>query len=362
MVIEMKKINSLQGLRAIAFLAIFISHARLKNFGALGAWGVSVFFVLSGFLMIYNYLPKQIITKSAICFSWSKIKKLYPLHIFMMLSVAIPLLMKVFSGEESLKKWTIDILLHAFLIQIWVPNSEYYATLNGPSWFLSACVFLYFCFPTILKRFRNQKNNNVYIAMVWFVLGQLAFSGIAFLFGNRESAVFTMQWITYYFPLARLMDFLIGCCLGYLFLNKEECEQNDFLKNSVQEIILLILIAISFLIYWKRYSILGQEYLRYTVLFTLTTIPLIWLVACGKGLFSKVIEKPFWVRIGNISAYTFLIHEVVIRYCTAIMNKLIDNPNEYIIATISLVMTFVAAKVWKELQQTVVRCKQKASM
>lgn len=44
-----------QGLRAVAFGAIFISHLGIGNFGALGAWGVSVFLVLSGFLMVNSY-------------------------------------------------------------------------------------------------------------------------------------------------------------------------------------------------------------------------------------------------------------------------------------------------------------------
>lgn len=75
-----KRIESLQGLRAIAFLAILISHSRVFNCGYLGAWGVSIFFVLSGFLMTYNYMPRQDFKyPSPLVFGWQKIKKLYPL-------------------------------------------------------------------------------------------------------------------------------------------------------------------------------------------------------------------------------------------------------------------------------------------
>lgn len=51
----MKKLDSLQAVRALAFLGIFLSHTGIKYFGTTGTWGVSVFFVLSGFLMVYNY-------------------------------------------------------------------------------------------------------------------------------------------------------------------------------------------------------------------------------------------------------------------------------------------------------------------
>lgn len=53
-----RRIDSIQSLRAIAFLAVFMSHSRLFGLGFLGAWGVSIFFVLSGFLMVYSYYPK----------------------------------------------------------------------------------------------------------------------------------------------------------------------------------------------------------------------------------------------------------------------------------------------------------------
>ena len=43
---------SLQGIRAIAFLGIFLYHCELIE---TGPWGVSIFLILSGFLMSYNY-------------------------------------------------------------------------------------------------------------------------------------------------------------------------------------------------------------------------------------------------------------------------------------------------------------------
>ena len=48
----MKRLDSLQGLRAFAFLGIFLGHCGI---GSAAGMSVCVFFVLSGFLMIYNY-------------------------------------------------------------------------------------------------------------------------------------------------------------------------------------------------------------------------------------------------------------------------------------------------------------------
>lgn len=55
----MGKLDSLQGLRFLGFFLIFLNHAgwllwKTKYFD-FGARGVEIFFVLSGFLVAYNY-------------------------------------------------------------------------------------------------------------------------------------------------------------------------------------------------------------------------------------------------------------------------------------------------------------------
>ena len=54
---EKQKLISLQGVRGIAFLGVFLYHASIIE---TGPWGVSVFVILSGFLMTYNYYDKKI--------------------------------------------------------------------------------------------------------------------------------------------------------------------------------------------------------------------------------------------------------------------------------------------------------------
>lgn len=51
-----EKIPSLQGVRAIAFLSIFLYYITVE--GRWGPYGVSIFLVLSGFLMSYHYGSK----------------------------------------------------------------------------------------------------------------------------------------------------------------------------------------------------------------------------------------------------------------------------------------------------------------
>ena len=83
-----KRLDSLQTVRAIGFLSIFTSHAGLSM---LGPFGVSVFFVLSGFVFYYNYCDRQIqcTPLKNFSFTFKHIKRLYPLNILMLIA-AIP--------------------------------------------------------------------------------------------------------------------------------------------------------------------------------------------------------------------------------------------------------------------------------
>ena len=69
-----KVLLQFQGLRAIAFLAIFISHSKWSEVISFGYWGVSIFFHLLGFLMMYNYYQHEDSLKIGLKFPFNKIK------------------------------------------------------------------------------------------------------------------------------------------------------------------------------------------------------------------------------------------------------------------------------------------------
>lgn len=73
-------IKSLQGLRAIAMISIFLFHAGLLPNGI---FPVTLFFLLSGFFMYYkhNNISEELSIINSIKFGVNKIKKLYPMHI-----------------------------------------------------------------------------------------------------------------------------------------------------------------------------------------------------------------------------------------------------------------------------------------
>ena len=79
--------NNLQGLRFFAFLLIFLNHSYwylgISKVFDYGARGVEIFFVLSGYLVAYNYCDKEIgnTFNDSVHYVYKKLKKFYVLHI-----------------------------------------------------------------------------------------------------------------------------------------------------------------------------------------------------------------------------------------------------------------------------------------
>lgn len=339
------KMAQFQGLRTAAFLAIFISHANIGPFGAMGAWGVSVFFCVSGFLMAYNYLPREEKPEFGLGFVWNKIKKLYPLHIATMLGMV---LYYVLVFHTPAKELLISAVLHTALIQIWVPLAKYYVTLNGVAWYLCACAFCYLCFPLVLKILHRCSSRKVvvfWICGLFLVVLLIAIVSMRFGSANKNE-LFSMQWITYYFPPSRFVEFVIGCCLGYLFSTRNVVTLSTA-RSSLFEVTAWVGAMLATVVCASKRSVLGTEYIRYTLLFLPSTIAIVWLTAENGGAVSLLLQNKILVWVGNLSPYAFLIHPLAIKFCHLLAPKL----SRYILAILALILTVTASYVWMRLEQ-----------
>lgn len=121
---DKKLISSLQGLRAVAFLCVVISHCGAPW---LGPWAISVFVALSGFLMVCNYYDRPRTApglQSAIAFSFKKIRRLYPLHLIMM-AAALLFVLKGLLAQPSARgvlSCAAQLAVSIFLLQTWIPS------------------------------------------------------------------------------------------------------------------------------------------------------------------------------------------------------------------------------------------------
>jgi peptidoglycan/LPS O-acetylase OafA/YrhL len=115
-----------------------------------GYMAVGVFFVLSGFVLSYNYrLDESWLPSQVKRFGIARFARIYPAYcIGLVLSSPwmIGVLLKQHS-QAAMAKESVKAVLAAGLVQAWVPVAA--EVWNGPGWSLSVEAFFYFCFPVL---------------------------------------------------------------------------------------------------------------------------------------------------------------------------------------------------------------------
>lgn len=309
-----KPIQSLQGLRLAAFLCIFVNHS-LGGVG-FGALGVSLFFVLSGFVMSFSYLERG---KELPCsflrnlsFSFKKIRYLYLLHILILFCGLF--LSVIRSGFSPDKEHFFCYAANLLLLQAWIPKARYYFSLNGVAWYLSTAVFTYFLFPWVLRSLRKGPSpSRIRVNLASLLLLEASVCLAACLWGNPDDrGLFSQHWITYIFPVARSIDFLFGTQLGYLFRQYRERfgvrgSEAISLRISCLECLSAGLLVCGAALFFKI-----PGYLHYTAVFLLPASVLICSLSTEKGILSRLLRLPVLQFLGGLTGYAFLIHLQVI--------------------------------------------------
>lgn len=310
---DKKLISSLQGLRAVAFLSVVLSHCGAPW---LGPWAITVFVALSGFLMTCNYYDRPRTApglRSAIAFSLKKIRKLYPLHLIMM-AAALLFVLKGLLAQPSARgvlSCAAQLVVSIFLLQTWIPSSRFWFCLNGVAWYLSVQAFLYAIFPPLLVVLKKADARRLRcIAVVIFCVQCLA-SFVFWKVGLSGKAAF---YLTYLCPVFRAGDFTISCCMGCLYHSRKQESGLPGGAFSLLELAAVLLAGGCLFIAAKQVGVLGAVAFRYNVLFTPSAVLLVWLLAVGKGIISRLLSAKPFLWLAGLSPYGFLIHQVLIRY------------------------------------------------
>lgn len=318
-----KRLESLQTVRFIAFLGVFISHTSFAVFKKLGCFSVSVFFVLSGFLMMHNYYQsgriKDVSFMRNVRFSAGKMKKLYPLHLVTAIMVFVPnfILYPVLRKQLGL-----ELVFNTFLLHAWNPFCR--NMLNYTSWFISCLAFDYFLFPTVLKRIENKERDiNSGIRMLSALFVAQIFMGAVLAWVSPlvarslrlEDVTAFRTWFIYNFPLSRLIDFLIGIDLYLIFFGRDKTIKKD---RTIYEI-LSFAAAFLALVLSNRYA---DQWWSDVVVFTPFSCLIVYLFAIGQGKISEY-RSSFITSISDLSGEGFLIHSVVFIYIESIVYRLI---------------------------------------
>ena len=280
----MKKLQSLQGLRALATIGIFLFHS---GFLLEGTFPVTLFFMLSGFMMFYTKHDMENYDSFGSwlrLYVWKKIKQFYPLHLVTFLIACI--VGRVWL--KPLESTIIGAVLNLLLINSFVP--EYALVFNAVSWFLGITIFLYVISFFLLKQAKRTINTKKHIAITLLII-------IAINLYHR----FINSLYLYTNPIYRVLDFWLGILVAKLYI-----ESDSEIKNITGAEYGLVIV---FIAQYFVGLLIKPNPGYYSILFALS----LYVFAIGKGKISKALSSQPLDRIAGVSFEFYMFHELALR-------------------------------------------------
>lgn len=345
------KLPSLTGLRFIAALAVFLFHTALlyspiPPYGSLnpfadadlastyshllskgGYLGVSFFFVLSGFVLTWSFRPGE----RARAFWRRRLCKLFPNHV-----VTWALCMVLFAAAVTpLAYWLPNLLL----VQSFSTDPFAWVSVNSPSWSLSSELLFYLLFPLFIVPILRIQERKLWAWAGATVAAILCVALVNHLVVPGPEAAPTavaapasaMQfWLGYFFPPARLFEFVLGMLLARIVLSGRWK-----LRIGVWPAAGLVVVA---------YGI--SLYLPYVFGFTVATVvPVAILIGAAATADIRrtrtVLRSRTMQWLGEVSFGFYMVQGIVLLYG----RKLFDSAQYSTPVAIFVIIAFLAANI-----------------
>jgi peptidoglycan/LPS O-acetylase OafA/YrhL len=310
------QLDSLDGLRGLAVLLVFMSHTSEEgiyllpslNLSGIGKGGVYLFFVLSAFLLTMNFLVKseEIFTKdSLINYSFRRFFRIFPLYIvYLLLGVFTTIYIPKYFGSSELTGIPLWEGYEGFFRQLLLLDGQ------GVTWSILVEFHYYFLLPVVALIFALGFNKKLLPSLLMTVVLVIVSE---YLWPANQSLVNDSR-LGPYLPL-----FFVGSFLALLHVtwNKLTHRHNAQTRQHIEIAGVLALIAIV-LLFPKVASILAgkplpdaefhRQFLLYAVLWSIV------LFACihGHGFIRRTFEQRLIRYFGFISFSFYLWHIAVI--------------------------------------------------
>jgi peptidoglycan/LPS O-acetylase OafA/YrhL len=211
---------------------------------------VGFFFVLSGFILSYQYGHRVDAEPFDLREFWlARFARIYPGHLLGFALTAGLLSLKVWDGglpPGGSAALVLDVAATLGLIHAWVPS--FAITFNFPSWSISVEAFFYLLFPFLalasarlsLRRFLGL-TSLLYLGSVVGHFAYCALTPFGWL-GNDWAHEAGRNFIKF-FPLVRLPEFVLGMAMGRLFAARSELGLTETLGRRMTWIAALLVLA-----------------------------------------------------------------------------------------------------------------------
>lgn len=188
-----------------------------------------------------------------------------------------------------------------FCIQSWVPMKEYYFSYNSVSWYLSLVLFMEILIHWISKWRKKSYKKDVIV-----LIGVVALWNIVwYIFPNRY-----IHWLVYIFPIARIVEFMIGYMIGIRMVQNGLRENKKILNGlyvlSWINILALLVVSLN--------TIDNSLFLTFVWFLPSVIIVSLAIYREQHNIGRKEYHIDILKAVGDISMELFLTHQIVIRY------------------------------------------------
>ncbi|MGB3355263.1 MAG: acyltransferase [Mycobacterium sp.] len=316
------EIRALSGLRIVAALWVVLFHFRpmlaeaapsastaLAPVLNAGAQGVDLFFILSGFVLTWNYLDRMgdaWSIRETLRFLWLRLARVWPVYLVTMHLAAAWIVFTLYVGHVPAEPPVVDSLnatswvRQVLLTQLWFQPYFDGSSWNGPAWSISAEWLAYLLFGSLaLVVFR--------IASATRARGLICLAIAASLppvLLLLASGVFYTPWSW----LPRIVMQFIAGALACAAVRKLQLSDRSRQAAGVASVLLgAVIVGGLYLLDAHPPGSLYDAGGLVDVLF----VPLVITLAIGVGTLPALLSTGVMVYLGHISFSLYMLHEIV---------------------------------------------------
>jgi peptidoglycan/LPS O-acetylase OafA/YrhL len=350
-------VPALTGLRFLAAFSVLLAHGLsatvANNAPPQGAvywlmqssgFGMTLFFVLSGFVIHYNYaaLVTDGRLRGIATFLWARFARLYPLFLLMMV-------VYVLVSRRHVAYWTgrpeefsaIFQALPYFLLSI---QSWIYKVIDGgwlieairggspPTWSISTEWFFYFAYPCIAWLILRARSPAVIllIAGLWCVLWS-AFSTSLYdripqidawavarfgpIAGTQNEQDSFVRWLLSVSPYLRIGEFVLGAITAQLYValrNRNVTRRENLVGGAVFWAAALSVLLINYLEYSPDVPMTIFRKMNMNFALAPSVALLVFCAARYQSAASRLLASRPAIALGEASYSIYLVHSIVL--------------------------------------------------
>lgn len=295
------RIDTLTSWRGIFAICIVLFHCKVVEFTEPTKFGVTFFFVVSGFLLGMKHRAEEMRGKRYFKFIGSRALRLYTYH-WAALAIFIALAVGLAHGNGA--NW--DALVpNLFFAQIFSANKDVIFSFNGHMWFLGDLLLCYAIYPLLgaaLGKFSLRVQllfAGLVMALLWVVMG---------CFVPHE-----MLTCCYVFPPVRIFEFMVGMVLSQCyFAVKEKSTGWSDTKVSTFWFVAIIVIVVLFALV-RMGDGTKVDHFNEFVLWEIPVCALVILSAFTAGrtdMMSRVITSRPLMWLGKLSLEIYILQAI----------------------------------------------------